>query len=116
VIDLLNTDFGRTFFAMDEVNNYLKPIYNAYGDFLDSADSLKYLTTDPEKGWLSSPRIDYADFICNVKAPHFGFKSWHDWFTREIREDRRPFNKTAANEILNNSEHYPNFSMPYRNV
>lgn len=36
VIDLLNTDFGRTFFAMDDVDRHLKPIYNVYGKFLDT--------------------------------------------------------------------------------
>lgn len=82
VIDLLNTDFGRTFFALDEVNQYLKPIYDDYGKFLDSPESLKYLTTDPKEGWLSSPRVKYSDFICDTSKPNYGFKSWHDWFDR----------------------------------
>jgi phosphatidylserine decarboxylase len=30
-------------------------------------------------------RVNYNDFICNPSAPHYGFKSWHDWFTREIK-------------------------------
>jgi hypothetical protein len=36
VIDLLNTESGRTFFALEEVNKFLKPIYDVYGKMLDS--------------------------------------------------------------------------------
>ena len=116
VIDLLNTDFGRTFFALDDVNTHLKPVYDAYGKFLDSKDSLKYLTTNPENGWLSSDRVVYSDFICDTSKPNFGFGSWHEWFDREIREEARPFDKSAVDTIINNSEHYPNFDMPKRDV
>jgi phosphatidylserine decarboxylase len=115
VIDLLNTDYGRTFFALTEVNCFLKPIYDKYGAMLDTPYSLKHMNAEAD-GWLSEAalkRIKYEDFICNPKAPYYGFNSWHAWFTREIREEARPFNKTAENEILNNSEYYPNFGMPY---
>jgi hypothetical protein len=40
---------------------------------------------DKEDGWLSKAaqkRVDYKDFICDMTKPHFGFKSWHDWFGR----------------------------------
>jgi hypothetical protein len=30
IVDLLNTEYGRIFFSMDEVNKYLKPIFNKY--------------------------------------------------------------------------------------
>lgn len=99
---------------MDDVDRCIKPIFNAYGDFLDTPASLLYLTTD-SNGWLSSDRINYDDFICDTSKPHFGFISWHDWFHREIRVERRPMNPDP-NVIVNNSEYYPNFHMPYKNV
>ena len=49
-----------------------------------------------EGGWLSPKaleRVNYDDYVCDQTAPNFGFKSWHDWFTREIKEEARPFNK-----------------------
>jgi hypothetical protein len=52
VIDLLNTDFGRTFFALTEVNDLLRPIYNKYAEMLDSPFSLKHMNDAPD-GWLS---------------------------------------------------------------
>jgi hypothetical protein len=88
VIDLLNTDFGRTFFALTEVNDLLRPIYNKYAEMLDSPYSLKHVN-NAHDGWLSPKaleRVCYKDFICDTSKPHYGFKSWHDWFTREIRE------------------------------
>lgn len=51
---------------------------------LDSEISLRYLNNQ-ENGWLcpeALKRINYNDFICNQNALHYGFKSWHDWFTR----------------------------------
>jgi phosphatidylserine decarboxylase len=70
-----------------------------------------------EDGWLSPAalkRVNYADFICDPSAPNYGFTSWHDWFTREIREKARPFNNDE-NEIINNSESFP-FAPPSYNV
>lgn len=119
VIDLLNTDFGRTFFALEEVNKHLFNIYADYAKLLDSPESLLWLNDDPKHGWLSEAalkRVNYDDFICDTTKPHYGFESWHAWFDREIKESARPFNPTATEEILNNSEHYPNFKMPVENV
>ena len=118
VIDLLNTDFGRTFFAIDKVNELIKPIYADYAAMLDSPISLKHMNSEPD-GWLSPAaraRVNYDDFVHNPKHSTLGFKSWHEWFDREIVESARPFDAAATHEILNNSEHYPNFQMPKYNV
>ena len=61
-------------------------------------------------------RVNYDDFVNNPKHSTLGFKSWHEWFDREIVESAHPFDKAATHEILNNSEHYPNFQMPNYNV
>jgi phosphatidylserine decarboxylase len=85
---------------------------------LDSPDSLAHMNAEPD-GWLCESalkRVNYNDFICDQTAPHYGFKSWHDWFDREIKEEARPFDKNATNTIINNSEYYPNFQMPYLNA
>uniref|UniRef100_A0A1J3CBH7 Phosphatidylserine decarboxylase proenzyme 3 n=1 Tax=Noccaea caerulescens TaxID=107243 RepID=A0A1J3CBH7_NOCCA len=85
---------------------------------LDTPYSLKHMNSDPD-GWLSPSaltRVNYDHFICDQSKPHYGFKSWHDWFDREIHEWARPFDKKAENVIINNSEHYPNFNMPVPDV
>jgi phosphatidylserine decarboxylase len=61
--------------------------------------------------------VNYDEFVGVDRSDvHYGFPSWHAWFTREIKEEARPFNPNAHNEIINNSEYYPNFNMPYNNV
>lgn len=66
VIDLLNTDHGRFFFSIPEVNHYLKLIFDSYGDLLDTPASLKHMNGE-EGGWFSPAalkRVNYADFDC----------------------------------------------------
>jgi hypothetical protein len=43
LIDLINTDFGKSLFSMPEVNSHLKNIFNDYGNMLKSVKSLEYL-------------------------------------------------------------------------
>jgi phosphatidylserine decarboxylase len=83
---------------------------------LDSSASLQHMNGN-EGGWLSPPalkRVNYSEFECDPSAPNFGFKSWHDWFTREIKEEARPF-KNDENEIINSSESFP-YGPPSSNV
>jgi phosphatidylserine decarboxylase len=88
VIDLLNTEHGRVFFSIPEVNHHLKLIFDSYAEMLDTPKSLRHMNGE-EGGWLSPAalkRVDYSEYVCNPTVPHYGFKSWHDWFTREIKE------------------------------
>lgn len=81
---MLNTDHGKIFFSIPEVNHHLKRIFDAYGRMLDSEASLKHLNSE-EGGWLSPAalkKVNYDDFICDQNATHYGFKSWHQWFLR----------------------------------
>jgi hypothetical protein len=41
--DLLNTEHGRFFFSIPEVNAHLKLIFDTYGEMLDSPISLKHM-------------------------------------------------------------------------
>ena len=64
VIDLLNTEHGRYFFSIPEVNAYLKLIFDTYGEMLDSPASLQHMNGN-EGGWLSPPalkRVNYSEF------------------------------------------------------
>jgi len=61
VIDLLNTPFGRTFFAIPEVDRHLKKIFNVYSDFLWTPESREHMNDKPN-GWFSPAamaRVNY---------------------------------------------------------
>ena len=51
-------------------------------------------------------RVDYCDYYANPCEPHYGYKNWHDWFTRAIRPDRRPIDENPK-VIVNSSDSYP---------
>jgi phosphatidylserine decarboxylase len=77
---------------------------------------------DKEGGWLCKEalaRVNYDHFVCNTNEPHFGFKSWNDWFTRQLVPGARPVDGEGDPlVIVNAAESYPltTLSLPYRNV
>jgi phosphatidylserine decarboxylase len=55
------------------------------------------------------PNFD-QDFICDPKAPHHGFKSWDDFFTRQFRPGVRPIAAPEDDKVIVNACE----SAPYR--
>lgn len=100
----MGTTGGHAAFLMDKVNAHLKPILDEWGVFLASKDSASVLNENETSGWLGTtalkamapdghknPRQYFIDtFVCDPDKPHFGFTSWDDFFTRELREGARP--------------------------
>ncbi|KAE8368391.1 Phophatidylserine decarboxylase-domain-containing protein [Aspergillus caelatus] len=95
---------GYAFFQDPEVNKLIKKTLSAWADFLSSPESACVLNTSTA-GWFSTRALwrltDTANiggdgfefeelYICNPDAPHYGFKSWDDFFTRKFREGIRP--------------------------
>ncbi|CUA75829.1 phosphatidylserine decarboxylase [Rhizoctonia solani] len=90
----MGTDAGLSTFLIPEVNEHFKAMFDDWSKFLKSPDSLKYLTSE-ENGWFgpaalaNMPRfVDLYD--CDSSKPHYGFKSWDDFFTRQFRTGVRP--------------------------
>ncbi|XP_065909749.1 uncharacterized protein [Dysidea avara] len=89
----MGTIGGYAAFLNSKVNFHLKNILNAWGEFLKSPKSCYVLTTD---GWFSATAMKRlggnfeANFICDPSKPHYGFTSWDDFFTRELRPNARP--------------------------
>jgi phosphatidylserine decarboxylase len=95
---------GYAFYQDPEVNKIIKKILDAWADFLSSPKSAGVLNAS-STGWFSTEALrrltDTANigrtgfvfgelYICNPDAPHYGFKSWDDFFTRRFREGVRP--------------------------
>ena len=100
----MNTYSGNAFFLRKDVNEQWAKILGRWAQYLCSADSVSVLTDAPD-GWLSQDAIsaitvksnngisDYTFeelYTCDPAAPHYGFTSWDDFFTRRFREGVRP--------------------------
>ena len=89
------TTAGFAAFLNDKVNRLFKNILNYWADFLSSPDSCYVLSDDPRHGWFGEDAMEampnfVEEFKCDPDAPHYGFKSWDDFFTREFRPGVRP--------------------------
>jgi phosphatidylserine decarboxylase len=109
------TPAGAQAFLNLKVNRQLKKILTQWAVFLGSPESCYVLNDDPKKGWFgrdahkAMPNF-VQDFICNPKLPHYGFKSWDDFFTRLFRPGRRPVAAPNDNDVIANACE----SAPYR--
>ncbi|WP_027185359.1 phosphatidylserine decarboxylase family protein [Desulfovibrio inopinatus] len=111
----MGTQAGSVAFLNTKVNRQLKKILNQWAVFLESPDSRYVLSDDPEHGWFGRDAqkamptfVD--DFICDPKAPYYGFTSWDDFFTRQFREGRRPVAEPENDAVVANACE----SAPYR--
>ncbi len=111
----MGTAAGLAAFMNERVNLQLKKVLNAWGRFLASPDSAYVLSEHPHKGWLGADAMQsmpnfVADFVCDPSRPHWGFRSWDDFFTRRLRPAARPVAEpTNPRVIVNACE-----SAPYR--
>jgi phosphatidylserine decarboxylase len=121
VLDLINTELGKTLISRPDVNSHLKNIFNDYREMLTTEESLLHLNGE-EKGWFSAgalKQVDYADYVCDPEAPHYGFKCWNDWFIRDLAKGARPVDGENDPSIITHAaENYPltSLTLPARNI
>jgi len=111
----MGTAAGMAAFLNERVNAELKKVLNAWGRFLGSSDSTDVLSDHPRKGWFGADARkampDFArEFRCDPDAPHHGFRSWDDFFTRELRAGVRPVACPDDDRVIVNACE----SAPYR--
>jgi len=111
----MGTAAGMAAFLNERVNAELKKVLNAWGRFLGSSDSTDVLSDHPRKGWFGADARkampDFArEFRCDPDAPHHGFRSWDDFFTREVRAGVRPVACPDDDRVIVNACE----SAPYR--
>jgi phosphatidylserine decarboxylase len=81
------TAAGLAAFLSPKVNAMLKKVLRVWSQYLDSPDS-RYVLNTSENGWLSPvalKALHMEDFIHDPKDRYFGFKSWNDFFIRQIK-------------------------------
>jgi len=111
----MGTPAGAEAFLDARVNRQLKKILNQWAVFLGSRDSLHVLNDDPVTGWFgrdarAAMPTFVEDFVCDPAAPHHGFTSWDDFFTRQFRPGRRPVASPEDDAVIANACE----SAPYR--
>ncbi|KAF7715891.1 Uncharacterized protein PECH_005772 [Penicillium ucsense] len=123
----MGTPSGYAAFLDPEINAMLKKVLNAWGEFLQSPPSAEVLN-DTAHGWFgetghrdltlvarvgptAAENLRFQDmFQCDPSAPHFGFKSWDDFFTRKFAEGMRPVAEPDNGKVIANACE----SKPYR--
>ncbi len=111
----MGTAAGFAAFLNDRVNAQLRQVLNAWGRFLSSSESAYVLNQDPRRGWFGAdalqdmPNFDET-YQCDPGQPHRGFKSWDDFFTRELRPQARPVSMPDDDAVVVNACE----SAPYR--
>ena len=123
----MGTPSGYAAFLDPDINAMLKKILNAWGDFLRSPASAGVLNTS-SNGWFGKTGHDdltavakvgataaetlefHQIFQCDPSAPHYGFQSWDDFFTRIFRDGMRPVAEPENGKVIANACE----SQPYR--
>jgi phosphatidylserine decarboxylase len=104
----MGTPGGFAAFLNDKVNAQLKNILGEWSRFLGSPDSRYVLSKEPRSGWFGEdaqkamPDFD-REFICDPGQPYHGFKSWDDFFTRELRPGVRPIAAPEDDSVIVNA-------------
>lgn len=112
---IMCTRSGQVAFLNDKVNAQLNKILDAWTVFLDSPKSVHVLDNQPEQGWFSEAALKtmphfVEDFECDPSRPHYGYRSWNDFFTRQLRPGARPVACPEDNSVVVNACE----SSPYR--
>ena len=113
------TKAGFAAFLNADINEHLQRILTHWAHFLSTPESCVSLTPDcwfsPAARSMPGMRNFQDTYICDPAAPHMGFRSWDDFFTRRLRPGTRPLpfplsatnSPEAADVIVNACESIP---------
>jgi phosphatidylserine decarboxylase len=96
------TRAGLAAFLSPKVNAMLKKVLKVWTEYLDSPAS-RYVLSSSRNGWFcptALKALQIEDFVHDPKAPHFGFKSWNDFFIREFKPGVRPVAEPENNRVI----------------
>ena len=106
----MGTASGYSMFQDKDVNAKLGAILTAYGEFLKDENLNSKSVLIPHEGYMADPHppdvMFYDLYKCPDKnAPHYGFKSFDEWFTREFNdvERWRPIAEPDDNSVISSA-------------
>ncbi|MFJ2577935.1 phosphatidylserine decarboxylase family protein [Kitasatospora aureofaciens] len=89
---MMMTPAGEAAFRNEDFNDAIRDILKDWCDFLDRPESRTVLTED-ENGWLSQAAREQNklyEFVTDPDEPYWGFRSYNDYFHRQIKDEFRP--------------------------
>jgi phosphatidylserine decarboxylase len=98
----MGTPAGFAAFRHPTVNAMLKRVISVWCEYLTSAASLHVINDSP-RGWKSEAaqkRVGMAEFEHDRDDPHWGFKSWNDFFTRHFKPGARPIAAPENDKVI----------------
>lgn len=99
---MMMTTAGEILFRITEFNDALRTVLKEWCDYLDSPASRSVLTEE-EDGWLSRSAYFYNrlwEFSFDKKKPHWGYKSYNDYFHRQIDLKHRPIAEPKNDKVI----------------
>ncbi|OSD05166.1 phosphatidylserine decarboxylase-like protein [Trametes coccinea BRFM310] len=103
----MGTPAGMAMFSRPDVNEHFHHMFEAWAEFLGSEASTVVLNDSPT-GWFGGPASvaipDFVDtYLCDPSLPHYGYKSWDDFFTRLFRDGVRPVSFPEDDSYINSA-------------
>lgn len=88
----MGTPAGFAAYRNTRINAMFKELLRVWTRFLNSEAS-RYVINDSPTGWMCKEALNQLhmeDYIYKPGMPYWGFSSWNDFFTREVKEGARP--------------------------
>jgi phosphatidylserine decarboxylase len=98
----MGTPAGFAAYRNARINEMFKELLGVWTRFLNSAES-RYVLNDSPTGWMcrqAQNQLHMEDYIYKPEAPHWGFSSWNDFFTRQVKKGARPIDGENDNRVV----------------
>jgi phosphatidylserine decarboxylase len=98
----MGTPAGFAAYRHPPINAMFKELLAAWSCFLDSEAS-RYVLNDSPSGWQSEKalmQLHMQDYQYDPHAAYWGFSSWNDFFTREVKAGARPITEPDNNKVI----------------
>ncbi len=98
------TPSGKAVLRMPQMNDHINAIMKAWCVYLDSPDS-RYVLNETDEGWLCAKAYAYNDLdsyvIPDRSAPFWGYRSYNEFFHRDIKPGCRPVDGPGDPSVIN---------------
>ena len=98
----MGTPAGFAAYRNARINAMFKELLGVWTRFLNSEES-RYVLNDSPNGWMCEEarnQLHMEDYIYKSDMPYWGFSSWNDFFTRQVKEGARPIEGRNDNNVV----------------